>query len=87
MTVISRTRTRDLKLAVRRLTHYSTLPSLYNEGCNSVYKNTKNFFSRYRNFYKIRFVGNTNEKNWVNFGGPVTSSFDKSCQKLLRQIV
>ena len=33
------------------------------------------------NLLQIRFVGNADEKNWVNFGDPVTSEFFKIIQK------
>ena len=75
------------RFARHRVTHYSTVLSLAWEGCNNIYKPKRIFFSSYKKNYKISYVGNTIARNWLNFGDPLTSSFDKNSQKCLRQNV
>ncbi len=80
-------RTQIRRFARHRFTHYSTVLSMALEGCNNIYKPKRNFFSSYKKNYKISCVGNTIVRNWLNFGYPVISSFDKNSQKRLRQNV
>ncbi len=40
------------------------------------------FFSNWRKNHEIKFVGNIDVKNWINFGHPVTSIVVENSQKL-----